>query len=130
MRGLGQVVEHVHDDIELEMLEGPGATVAREGPVQSSQGQGKTRQREPAGLHSSNFKIFRRGLAPVAHFFVAHLGTLIEGAQPGFFHRRDMHEYVFAAAVGLDEPKPLDWIEPFHCTCRHVALPFEAVVAA
>jgi hypothetical protein len=79
---------------------------------------------EPAGLKLSDSQIFRRRFAPAAHFFVAHLGALIETAQTGFFHRRDVHEYVFAAAVGLNKTKPLGRVEPLYNTCRHVRSPF------
>src|SRR4051794_31782654 len=37
------------------------------------------------GIDLSDSEIFRRRLAAVAHFFVAHLGTLIEAAQSRFF---------------------------------------------
>src|SRR3977135_515387 len=35
-----------------------------------------------------------------------------------------MHEDVFAAIVGLNEPKPLVRIEPLYGTSRHVCSPF------
>jgi hypothetical protein len=75
-------------------------------------------------------QVFRGRLAPVFPLFVADLGAFIETAQTGFFHRRHVHENVFASAVGLDEPKSFDWIKPFHCACRHVALFIEAMAAA
>src|SRR6266480_4899317 len=39
----------------------------------------KARQREPAGLDSPDSQSFSERLATVAHFFVAHLGTLNAG---------------------------------------------------
>jgi hypothetical protein len=35
-----------------------------------------------------------------------------------------MHEYVLAAAVGLDKSEALNRVEPLHGTCRHVRAPF------
>ena len=51
----------------------------------------------------SDSQIFNGRLATVAHFFEAHLGTLIEAAQTRSFDRRDVHEDILAAAVGLNE---------------------------
>ena len=49
---------------------------------------------------SANPQIFRGRFASVLHFFIAHLGTLIEVAQAGSFHGRDVHKHVLAAVVG------------------------------
>jgi hypothetical protein len=75
-----------------------------------------------AGL--ANSEIFRGRFAPVLHFFVAHLGGLVEVAQACFFDRRDVHKRILAAVVGLDKPKTLSRVEPLHNTCRHVTTPF------
>ena len=78
---------------------------------------------EPTELILSDSQIFGGRLATVAHFFVAHLGTLIEAAQSRFFDGRDVHEDILAAAVGLNESISLGRVEPFHSTCRHVRSP-------
>ncbi len=70
-------------------------------------------------------QIFRGRLAPVFLLFVAHLDALIEGAQAGLLNSRDVHKYVFAAAVGLDKAISLVGVEPLHCTNRHVLSPFD-----
>jgi hypothetical protein len=68
-------------------------------------------RRELAGFailpRSPDPQILRRSLPLVGHFLIAHLGTLIEGAQAGSFHRRDMYKHVFAAVIGLDKSKSL-----------------------
>jgi hypothetical protein len=64
-------------------------------------------------------EIFCRLLAAVSNNLVAHLGALIEVAEPGFLHSRNMDEDVFAATVGLNETEALCCIEPLHNTCRH-----------
>src|ERR1700694_6236970 len=68
--------------------------------------------------------MYRGRLAPVFHLFVAHLGTLIEAAQARFFNGRDVHEDIFATAVGLNKSKSLSRVEPLHSTCRHHRTPF------
>src|ERR1700681_1395821 len=74
---------------------------------------------------SANPQIFRGRFSPVLHFFVAHLSTLIEVAQAGFFHGRDVHKHVLAAVVGLNKSKSLSRIEPLHSTCHHLRSPWE-----
>src|SRR6266478_5462239 len=71
---------------------------------------------------SANPQIFRGRFAPVLHLFVAHLSALIEVAQAGLFHGRDVHKHVLAAVVGLNKSESLSRIEPLHSTCRHVSL--------
>src|ERR1700738_1109273 len=79
---------------------------------------------------SANPQIFRGRFAPVLHLFVAHLSTLIEVAQAGLFHGRDVHKHVLAAVVGLNKSKSLSRVEPLHSTCRHVSFsPKETIVA-
>jgi hypothetical protein len=70
---------------------------------------------------SANPKIFRGHFASVLHFFIAHLGTLIEVAQAGSFHGRGVHKHVLAAVIGLNKSISLSCIEPLHNTCRHVS---------
>jgi len=69
-------------------------------------------------------QILRGRFAPVLHLLIAHLGTLIEVAQAGFFHGRDVYKHVFAAVIGLNKSKSLSRVEPLHKTCRHVRTPF------
>src|ERR1700682_4093380 len=64
-------------------------------------------------------KIFRGRFAPVLHLLIAHLGTLIEVAQAGLFHGRDVYKHVFAAVIGLNKSKSLSRVEPLHNTSRH-----------
>jgi hypothetical protein len=79
---------------------------------------------------SANPQIFRGRFAPVRHLFVAHLSALIEVAQAGFFHGRDMHKHVLAAVVGLNKSKSLGCVEPLHNTCRHVKLSLRKTIVA
>src|SRR6202044_2012102 len=44
---------------------------------------------------------------------------LIEITEASALHRRDMHENVLAAVLGLDEAITFGRIEPFHGTRRH-----------
>jgi hypothetical protein len=73
----------------------------------------------PRKLILSDSQIFGGRLATVAHFFVAHLSTLIETTQSRFFDCRDVHEDILATVVGLNEPISLRWVKPLHSTCRH-----------
>jgi hypothetical protein len=74
---------------------------------------------EPTELILSDSQIFGGRLATVAHFFVAHLGTLIEAAQSRFFDGGDVDEHVLAAIVRLNKSIALCRVEPLHCTYRH-----------
>ena len=78
---------------------------------------------EPTELILSDSQIFGGRLATVAHFFVAHLGTLIEAAQSRFFDGRYVHEDILAATVGLNKSIAFSGVEPLNCTCRHVYSP-------
>ena len=68
---------------------------------------------------------FRPKSCPDFPLFVTDLCTLVEAAQTGLFDRRNVHEYVFATVVGLNEPVPLGGIKPFNSTCSHVVSPIE-----
>ena len=78
---------------------------------------------------SANPQIFRGRFASVLHFFIAHLGTLIEVAQAGSFHGRDVHKHVLAAIVGLNKSITLSCIEPLHNTVPRFALLGKTTVA-
>ena len=96
------------------------------GLLKRSRAAKKTRRREPAGLVQisalADSQIFRGHSAPVFLLFEAHFGTLVEVAQAGPLHSRDVHKHVLAAVVGLNKSKSLSRIEPLHGTCRHVSL--------
>src|SRR6267154_6064724 len=77
-----------------------------------------------AGQHagqcrSRDLQILRRGLAAIAHEFVFHPLALVEGAQSGAFHGRDMNEDILTAVRRLDEAVAFGGVEPFHVTSRH-----------
>src|SRR6266446_4830495 len=71
---------------------------------------------------STRFEIVRRLLAAVAdHFVFDHL-TLVERSQAGALDRGDMHEYISAAGLGLNEAVALRRVEPFHGAGSHLGL--------
>src|SRR4029077_935060 len=74
----------------------------------------------------TNSQIFRRCFTAIFRLFVAHLGALIEGAQTGSFHGRDVHKDVFAALIGLNKSIALSGVKPLHNTRRHALSPFYA----
>src|ERR1700712_6098475 len=69
-------------------------------------------------LRLADPEIFSRFLAAVGDDFVAHLGALVEVAEPSLLHSRNMDKHVLAAGVGLDESEALCCIEPLHGACR------------
>src|SRR5215510_11673199 len=71
---------------------------------------------------STCFEILRRLLAAVADHFIFDRLTLIESGQAGTLDRGDMDEYVFAAALGLNEPIALRRVEPLHGASSHHGL--------
>jgi hypothetical protein len=82
----------------------------------------------PAGwcrraYHLANPQIFRGCFPPVLGLFVAHLGTLIEGAEARSLDGRDVHKHVFATAIWLNKSVTLCRIKPLHRSCRHVRTP-------
>lgn len=76
------------------------------------------------GSLSADLQISRRFLAAVTDDIESHLGTVVEAAKPGSFYGRDVHKYIFAAAVGLNKSVTLLRVEPLHCTSRHDRAPF------
>jgi hypothetical protein len=85
---------------------------------------GKEKAAKLRGAPSANPQIFRWCFAAVFRLFVAHLGTLIEGAQAGSLDGRNVHEHILAAVVGLNKSETFGRVEPLHGTCRHVRTPF------
>src|SRR4051812_38498143 len=79
--------------------------------------------RTPVSARLSHPEVFRRSLAPIFLFFVAHLVTLVERIQPGLLHSRDMHKDIFASVIRLNKPKTLCWVEPLHSPDCHVCSP-------
>src|SRR6266436_7832072 len=55
---------------------------------------------------------------------VGDLLILVETAEAGAFHRRDVHEHVLGLVVRLDEAETLARVEPFHGTDRHGCSPW------
>jgi hypothetical protein len=80
----------------------------------------------PRTAFLADSQIFRRCFAAIFRLFIAHLGALIEGAQTGSFHGRDVHKNVFAALIGLNKSIALSGVKPLHNTRRHARSPFYA----
>src|SRR5262245_61327085 len=76
----------------------------------------------PLMQRSTCLEILRRLLAAVADHFVFDRLTLVESGQAGALDRGDMDEYVFAAALGLNEPVALRRFEPLHGASSHHGL--------
>src|SRR5262249_36456423 len=76
----------------------------------------------PLMQRSTCLEILRRLLAAVADHFVFDRLTLVESGQAGALDRGDMDEYVFAAALGLNEPVALRRVEPLHGASSHHGL--------
>src|SRR5712691_11053181 len=72
---------------------------------------------EPERL--ADFEVFRRFLPAVAHDFILNGLPLVEGAQSRALDRGNVHEYVLAAALRLNEAITLGRVEPLHGTGSH-----------
>src|SRR5262249_43948924 len=72
---------------------------------------------------STNLEILRRLFAAIADDLIFNRLTLIERRKAGAFHRGDMDEDVFAAALGLNESVALRRVEPFDSAGRHFSSP-------
>src|ERR1051326_5126866 len=83
-----------------------------------------------ADVRSDGAQIVRRRLAgpAVGDDLVSDLLSLVEGVHAGAFDRADVHEYVLAAIIGLDESEALLAVEPFHSALRHMTLLSDARV--
>src|SRR5829696_1969515 len=71
---------------------------------------------------STDFEVFRRFLAAIAHDFVLDHLPFIESAQSRPLDRGDMNENVLAAALRLNEPVAFGRVEPLHSALRHTSL--------
>src|SRR5262249_29224782 len=71
---------------------------------------------------STCFEVLRRLLAAVADHFIFDRLTLVEGGQAGALDRGDVDEYIFAAALGLNESIALRRVEPLHGASSHHGL--------
>jgi hypothetical protein len=78
---------------------------------------------------SGNHKLPSRGSASplVSHQLKTHFLAIIQAFQSGAFYCRNMHKYIFATVIGLDEPKSLLCVEPFHSTTGHQVKSFSCV---
>src|SRR5215470_9914187 len=66
------------------------------------------------------FDVLCRRFTTVADDFELDLLTLIECAESGTFHRRDMNEHVLSASMRLDEAVAFGGVEPLYISCRHL----------
>src|SRR5216117_284901 len=78
-----------------------------------------------AGERSDGFQIDcgRFAVLPLLEL-VRDLLILVEIAEAGAFHRRDVHEYVLGLVVRLNEAETLARVEPFHGADRHGCSPW------
>jgi len=67
-------------------------------------------------------QVIRGLLATLADHLVANLLPLIQRAETGPLHRRDVNEHILAAVIGLDETEALLRIEPLDDTYSHIGL--------
>src|SRR6266571_1850034 len=78
-----------------------------------------------AGERSDRFQIDRGRFAVLPLLeLVGDLLILVEIAESGAFHRRDVHEHVLGFVVRLNEAETLARVEPFHGTDRHGCSPW------
>src|ERR1700745_3741440 len=80
------------------------------------------RKRRAARLILFDLQIYRRLLTTVALNLVLNGLSFVERRQSGTFDGTDMYEHIFAAALRLNEPITLRWIEPFHSAGSHAGL--------
>src|SRR5213594_518555 len=86
----------------------------------SDHGNTFTDRSRKAGEGSNGFQIDGGRLAVLPLFeLVGDLLILVEIAEAGAFHRRNVHEHVLGLVVRLNEAEALARIEPFHGTDRH-----------
>jgi len=71
-------------------------------------------------MSALNLKILRRCFALIRDFLVLDRLTLIQAAEAGSLDRRDMNEYILAAALRRDKPISLLRIEPLYGALSHV----------
>src|ERR1700745_1556378 len=84
------------------------------------------RKRRAARLILFDLEIYSRLLTTVALNLVLNGLSFVERRQSGTFDGTDMYEYIFAAALRLNEPVTLRWIEPFHSAGSHAGLLVES----
>jgi hypothetical protein len=72
---------------------------------------------------SEGTEIFGRGLArlSICNNLVRDPLSLVESVQPRAFDRANVHEYVLAAVIRLDESEAFLAIEPLHGSLRHIS---------
>src|SRR6267154_4817760 len=93
----------------------------------SDHGNTFTDRPRKAGERSDGFQIDcgRLAVLPLLEL-VGDLLVLVEIAEAGAFHRRDVHEYVLGLVVRLNEAETLARVEPFHGTGRHGVLSMDS----
>src|SRR4029450_4498022 len=76
-----------------------------------------------AGIASLDLQILGGRLATIADNFEFHLLALVERAEPGPFHGRDMDEHVLTSTLRLNEAVAFGRVEPLDCSSRHPRSP-------
>jgi len=74
---------------------------------------------------ATDAQIFCSLFASVRHDVEANLCAFVEAAQASLLDCANVHEYVFAATIGLNKPVALLAVEPLHCTVRHLVVLLE-----
>src|ERR1700745_2757664 len=80
------------------------------------------RKRRAARLILFDLEIYSRLLTMGALNLVLNGLSFVERRQSGTFDGTDVYEHIFAAALRLNEPIALRWIEPFHGAGSHAGL--------
>jgi hypothetical protein len=65
-------------------------------------------------------EVFGCHSASIGHFFVLDDLPFIERGKASPFKSRDVHKYILAAALRLNESIALGEIEPLHSAFRHI----------
>jgi hypothetical protein len=82
---------------------------------------------DPASnVHLLYLEIDRRLHTSIALNFVLNVLSFVERRQAGTFDSTDMYEYIFAAALRLNESVALRWIEPLNRAGGHAGLLVES----
>src|SRR5215471_5195110 len=68
---------------------------------------------------SGHLEIFRGSSAAVGDQFIFDHLSLVESAETGTLHRRDVNEHVLVAGLGPDEPVTLRRVEPLDGAFLH-----------
>jgi hypothetical protein len=107
---------------------------SKESPAIAKQARGQTTAlpvhpwskqtgRQPCLLGRSQIICRRLSGLPVRNNFERDFLSFIEAMHAGAFNCADMHEYVFAAIVGLNKPEAFLAVEPFYSSLCHEVFP-------